>query len=166
VFHYAAVVGVKRTIDNPLWVLKRHQWHRSYFKAVCIYRCQDAFSFSSSSEVYGEPFEHPQNEQTTPLNSRLPYAIVKNVAEAYLRSYHKEFGLDYTIFRFFNTYGPKQSKDFVVKKVSSMLHGIRRTIDHLWGWHLSRALCATLPTILRLLQTVSTRIYSSMKRSI
>ena len=77
--------------------------------------CKRIF-FSSSSEVYGEPFEHPQNEHTTPLNSRLPYAIVKNVAEAYLRSYHKEYGLDYTIFRFFNTYGPKQSKDFVVKK--------------------------------------------------
>ncbi len=45
-----------------------------------------------------------------------PYAIVKNVGEAYLRSYKKEYGLDYTIFRFFNTYGPKQSKDFVVSK--------------------------------------------------
>ena len=33
-----------------------------------------------------------------------------------MRSYHLEFGLDYTIFRFFNTYGPKQSKDFVVSK--------------------------------------------------
>jgi len=72
--------------------------------------------FSSSSEVYGEPVEIPQNEKTTPLNSKLPYAIVKNIGEAFLRSYHKEYGLDYTIFRFFNTYGPKQSKDFVVAK--------------------------------------------------
>ena len=45
--------------------------------------------YSSSSEVYGEPFEHPQNENTTPLNSRLPYAIVKNVGEAYIKSYFK-----------------------------------------------------------------------------
>jgi UDP-glucose 4-epimerase len=72
--------------------------------------------YSSSSEVYGEPVEFPQNEHTTPLNSRLPYAIVKNVGEAFLRSYYQEFGLEYTIFRFFNTYGPKQSKDFVVSK--------------------------------------------------
>jgi UDP-glucose 4-epimerase len=72
--------------------------------------------FSSSSEVYGEPVEFPQNEHTTPLNSRLPYAIVKNVGEAYLRSYQKEYGLEYTIFRFFNTYGPKQSRDFVISK--------------------------------------------------
>jgi UDP-glucose 4-epimerase len=72
--------------------------------------------YSSSSEVYGEPVEIPQNEETTPLNSRLPYAIVKNIGEAFLRSYEQEFGLEYTIFRFFNTYGPKQSKDFVVSK--------------------------------------------------
>ena len=72
--------------------------------------------YSSSSEVYGEPVEVPQNESTTPLNSRLPYAIVKNVGEAYFRSFNLEFGLDYTIFRFFNTYGPLQSTDFVIPK--------------------------------------------------
>ncbi len=66
--------------------------------------------------MYGEPVEFPQNEHTTPLNSKLPYAIVKNVGEAFLRSYHREYGLEYTVFRFFNTYGPKQSKDFVVSK--------------------------------------------------
>ncbi|MFM7854150.1 MAG: NAD-dependent epimerase/dehydratase family protein, partial [Flammeovirgaceae bacterium] len=52
----------------------------------------------------------------TPLNSRLPYAVVKNIGECFCRSYQKEFGLDYTIFRFFNTYGPRQSDDFVVSK--------------------------------------------------
>ena len=45
------------------------------------------YYYSSSSEVYGEPVELPQNEDTTPLNSRLPYAIVKNVGEAFLKSY-------------------------------------------------------------------------------
>ena len=53
---------------------------------------------------------------TTPLNSRLPYAVVKNVGEAFLRSYKQEYDLDYTIFRFFNTYGPKQSTDFVMSR--------------------------------------------------
>ena len=60
--------------------------------------------------------EFPQNEKTTPLNSRLPYAIVKNVGEAFLRSYHQKYGLEFTILRFFNTYGPKQSKNFVISK--------------------------------------------------
>jgi nucleoside-diphosphate-sugar epimerase len=38
------------------------------------------------------------------------------VGESFCRSYSQEFGLDYTIFRFFNTYGPKQSTDFVISK--------------------------------------------------
>jgi UDP-glucose 4-epimerase len=38
------------------------------------------------------------------------------VGEAYLRSYYQEYGLNFTIFRFFNTYGPKQSADFVMSK--------------------------------------------------
>ncbi len=115
VFHYAAVVGVKRTTDNPVMVLRDLDGIRNVLdlsKNTGVKRVL----FSSSSEVYGEPVEIPQNERTTPLNSKLPYAIVKNVGEAFLRSYHKEYGLDYTVFRFFNTYGPKQSRDFVVSK--------------------------------------------------
>jgi UDP-glucose 4-epimerase len=115
VFHYAAVVGVKRTLEHPLWVLNDIKGIENILN-LSKNTGVERFFFSSSSEVYGEPFEHPQNENTTPLNSKLPYAVVKNVAEAYIRSYQKEFGLDYTIFRFFNTYGPKQSEDFVVKK--------------------------------------------------
>ena len=115
VFHYAALVGVKRTLDNPLSVLEdisgiKHVLNLSKNTGV------KRVIYSSSSEVYGEPVEYPQNEETTPLNSRLPYAIVKNIGEAFFRSYQQEFGLDYTIFRFFNTYGPKQAKDFVISK--------------------------------------------------
>jgi len=115
VFHYAAVVGVKRTLNHPVMVL--HDLHGlenvlNLSKNTGVRRVY----FSSSSEVYGEPVEFPQNEETTPLNSRLPYAIVKNVGEAYLRSYQREFGLEFTIFRFFNTYGPKQSKEFVISR--------------------------------------------------
>jgi len=72
--------------------------------------------YSSSSEVYGESVVMPQHEYTTPLNSRLPYAVVKNVGEAYCRSYQQEYNLDFTIFRFFNTYGFRQSPDFVMTK--------------------------------------------------
>jgi UDP-glucuronate decarboxylase len=115
VFHYAAVVGVKRTIDNPVMVLRDIDGIRNILdlsKNTGVKRVL----YASSSEVYGEPVEIPQNERTTPLNSKLPYAIVKNIGEAFLRSYRKEYGLEYTVFRFFNTYGPRQSPDFVVSK--------------------------------------------------
>lgn len=115
VFHYAAVVGVKRTTDHPVSVLHDIDGIRNVLD-LCKNTGVKRVFFSSSSEVYGEPVEFPQNEHTTPLNSKLPYAIVKNIGEAFLRSYQREFGLDYTIFRFFNTYGPAQSKDFVVSK--------------------------------------------------
>lgn len=115
VFHYAAMVGVKRTLNNPMGVLQDIEGIKNILSLSKNTAVKRVF-FSSSSEVYGEPVEFPQNEHTTPLNSKLPYAIVKNVGEAFFKSYQKEYGLDYTIFRFFNTYGPRQSKDFVVSK--------------------------------------------------
>lgn len=115
VFHYAALVGVKRTLDNPVLVLKDIDGFKNVLDLAKNTGVKRVF-FSSSSEVYGEPVELPQNELTTPLNSRLPYAIVKNVGEAFCKSYKQEYDLDYTIFRFFNTYGEKQSTDFVISK--------------------------------------------------
>lgn len=115
VFHYAAVVGVKRTQENPILVLNDIEGIKnmlSLSKNSGVKR----FFFSSSSEVYGEPVSIPQNEETTPLNSRVPYAVVKNVGEAYCKSFQQEYGLDYTVFRFFNTYGPHQTTDFVISK--------------------------------------------------
>jgi nucleoside-diphosphate-sugar epimerase len=115
VFHYAALVGVKRTLENPVMVLNDITGINNVLLLSKNTGVKRVF-YSSSSEVYGEPVEFPQNEHTTPLNSRLPYAIVKNVGEAYFRSFKLEYDLDYTIFRFFNTYGPKQSTDFVMSK--------------------------------------------------
>ena len=115
VYHYAAVVGVERTLNAPKLVLDDINGIKNILdlsKNTGVKRVL----FSSSSEIYGEPVEMPQREDTTPLNSRLPYAIVKNVAESFCKTYHQEFGLDFTIFRFFNTYGPLQSRDFVISK--------------------------------------------------
>jgi UDP-glucose 4-epimerase len=115
IFHYAAMVGVQRTLNDPIGVLRDIDGFKNILETAKNTAVKRIY-FSSSSEVYGEPVEFPQNEKTTPLNSRLPYAIVKNVGEAFLRSYHQKYGLEFTIFRFFNTYGPKQSKNFVISK--------------------------------------------------
>lgn len=115
VFHYAAIVGVERTLANPINVLNDIEGIRNVLN-LCKNTGVKRVFYSSSSEVYGEPVEIPQREMTTPLNSRLPYAIVKNVGEAYCRSFQQEYGMDYTIFRFFNTYGPLQTTDFVISR--------------------------------------------------
>lgn len=130
VFHYAAMVGVRRTQENPYKVLADLNGIRHICDLSKNTNVRRLF-FASSSEVYGEPVSLPQNEETTPLNSRLPYAVVKNVGEAFLRSYKKEFGLDFTIFRFFNTYGPKQSTDFVMSKF--IRHALKNEDIPLYG---------------------------------
>jgi nucleoside-diphosphate-sugar epimerase len=128
VFHYAAVVGVKRTLANPVLVLNDINGINNILNLAKNTGVKRVF-YTSSSEVYGEPVEFPQHEYTTPLNSRLPYAIVKNVGEAYLRSFKREFDLDFTIFRLFNTFGPKQSADFVISKfLTAALQGNDITI--------------------------------------
>ena len=94
VFHYAAVVGVERTLENPINVLNDINGIKNILSLSKNSGVKRVF-YSSSSEVYGEPFEIPQNEKTTPLNSRLPYAIVKNVGELpkriWLRLYNFPF---------------------------------------------------------------------------
>ncbi len=115
VYHYAAVVGVGRTLKHPIKVLEDIEGIKNVLELSHETGVRRVL-YSSSSEVYGEPVELPQHEETTPLNSRLPYAVVKNIGESYLRSYKQEKKLDYTIFRFFNTFGPRQSSDFVISK--------------------------------------------------
>jgi len=123
IFHYAAVVGVKRTQENPLMVLEDIVGIKNVLDLGRSSNSKRVF-FASSSEVYGEPVEVPQNEETTPLNSRIPYAVVKNIGESFFRAYQKEYNLPFTILRFFNTYGPHQSEDFVISRF------IKRAIEN------------------------------------
>ena len=113
IFHFAACVGVKRTLKNPHKVLEDIEGFKNILHLARYKKVKRVF-FSSSSEVYGEGQGLAQNEERTPLNSRLPYAIVKNVGESFFKTYKKKHNINYTIFRLFNTYGPKQSSDFVV----------------------------------------------------
>jgi UDP-glucose 4-epimerase len=115
VFLFAAVVGVQRTQENPISVLRDVDGIKNILELSKNTSVKRVF-YSSSSEVYGEPVTLPQHEHTTPLNSRVPYAVVKNLGECFCKSYHQEFGLNYTIYRYFNTYGPNQSTDFVLPR--------------------------------------------------
>jgi len=115
IFHYAAVVGVQRTLQNPIAVLNDIKGIQNILELAKNTGVKKVF-YSSSSEVYGEPVEMPQREDVTPLNARLPYAVVKNIGECFCRSYQQEHGLEFVIFRFFNTYGPDQTPDFVLPR--------------------------------------------------
>jgi UDP-glucuronate decarboxylase len=70
---------------------------------------------ASTSEVYGDPEEHPQSESyrghVNPLGPRACYDEGKRAAETLFMDYHREFGVDVKIVRIFNTYGPRMAID-------------------------------------------------------
>ncbi len=69
------------------------------------------FMQASTSEVYGDPLEHPQREtywgHVDPIGVRSVYDEAKRYAEALTMAYHREHGVDTRILRIFNTYGPR-----------------------------------------------------------
>jgi len=69
------------------------------------------FVIASTSEVYGDPLEHPQKEtywgNVNPIGPRGVYDEAKRFAEAITMAYHRYHGLDAKIVRIFNTYGPR-----------------------------------------------------------
>jgi dTDP-glucose 4,6-dehydratase len=70
-----------------------------------------AFVMASTSEVYGDPLEHPQKEtywgNVNPVGPRSVYDEAKRFAEAITFAYHRQHGVDTKIVRIFNTYGPR-----------------------------------------------------------
>lgn len=73
------------------------------------------FLLASTSEIYGDPEEHPQKEtywgHTDPVGPRSMYDEAKRFAEAITMAYHRFHGVDTRIARIFNTYGPRMRLD-------------------------------------------------------
>eukprot|EP00879_Flechtneria_rotunda_P020205 GHRR01021246.1.p1 GENE.GHRR01021246.1~~GHRR01021246.1.p1 ORF type:complete len:291 (+),score=38.10 GHRR01021246.1:134-1006(+) len=78
-------------------------------------RTRARFLLTSTSEVYGDPQEHPQTESywgnVNPIGERSCYDEGKRAAECLTMDYHREHGLEVRIVRIFNTYGPKMALD-------------------------------------------------------
>ncbi|HCW32585.1 MAG: udp-glucose 4-epimerase [Candidatus Peregrinibacteria bacterium GW2011_GWF2_39_17] len=130
VFHYAAVVGVKRTLENPLAVLNDLEGIRHILELSHLHQIKKVI-FASSSEVYGEPVEIPEVEDGH-VNAKLPYAVVKLAGEKLMEAYFKMYNLNTTSLRFFNVYGPNQESSdygFVVGIfINQVLENIAPTI--------------------------------------
>jgi dTDP-glucose 4,6-dehydratase len=76
---------------------------------------QARFLLASTSEIYGDPLEHPQREtywgHVDPIGLRSVYDEAKRFAEALTMAYHRFHGIDTRIVRIFNTYGPRMRLD-------------------------------------------------------
>ncbi len=81
-----------------------------------VARAQKArFLLASTSEIYGDPLEHPQTESywghVDPIGARSVYDEAKRFAEALTMAYHRYHSIDTRIIRIFNTYGPRMHID-------------------------------------------------------
>jgi UDP-glucose 4-epimerase len=106
IFHYAAVVGVRRTLEHPIEVLGDIEGTRAVLNLARKYDVEKVI-YASSSEVYGHPVEIPEREDGH-VNAKLPYAVTKLMSEKYMEAYHQIYGVRTTSLRFFNIYGPRQ----------------------------------------------------------
>jgi dTDP-glucose 4,6-dehydratase len=116
VFHLAALIGIPYSYDAP----------GSYIRtnvdgtAAVLHAARGAgvkrIVHTSTSEVYGTAVRVPMPEDH-PLQPQSPYAASKASADMLALSYHRSFGLDVTIVRPFNTYGPRQSNRAVIPTI-------------------------------------------------
>ena len=113
IIHLAATVGVKNTETNPVLTLNTNILGTKNILEACKKHNIKKMIFASSSEIYGEPRKVPIDEIQTPIPITT-YGISKLASEEYLKSYAKTCGFNYSILRFFNVVGPKQSSRFVL----------------------------------------------------
>src|SRR4051794_8783898 len=110
VFHLASPASPIDYLRLPLHTLKVGSYgtHNALGLAK---RHRARFLLASTSEVYGDPQEHPQSEgywgHVNPIGPRGVYDEAKRYAEALAMAYHRQQGVDTAIVRIFNTYGPR-----------------------------------------------------------
>jgi dTDP-glucose 4,6-dehydratase len=110
VLHWASPASPIDYLELPIPTLKVGAL--GTHKALGLAKAKGArFVLASTSEVYGDPLEHPQKESywgnVNPIGPRGVYDEAKRFAEAITTAYHRYHGLDTKIVRIFNTYGPR-----------------------------------------------------------
>jgi dTDP-glucose 4,6-dehydratase len=114
VFHLASAASPRDYLALPIETLRAGSHGTE--QALDLARRDGArFVLASTSEVYGDPLEHPQHERywgnVNPIGPRSVYDEAKRYAEALTSAYRREYGLDTGIARIFNTYGPGMRVD-------------------------------------------------------
>lgn len=115
VCHLAAALGVKRTETKRLECLFINIQGTINVLETAVKEGIKKVLFTSSSEVYGDQEKQPLSEES-PLYPKSNYAVTKIAGEEYVKTYSQTYGLDYSIVRFFNVYGPHQSDSFVITR--------------------------------------------------
>jgi dTDP-glucose 4,6-dehydratase len=110
VYHLAALASPIDYLRLPLHSLKTGSYGTHHALGLAKWK-RARFLLASTSEVYGDPEVHPQPEtywgNVNPIGPRGVYDEAKRYAEALTMAYHRQQGVDTSIVRIFNTYGPK-----------------------------------------------------------
>jgi len=110
VYHLAALASPIDYLRLPLHSLKTGSYGTHHALGLAKWK-RARFLLASTSEVYGDPEMHPQPEtywgNVNPIGPRGVYDEAKRYAEALTMAYHRQQGVDTSIVRIFNTYGPK-----------------------------------------------------------
>ena len=110
VFHFACPASPVHYQFNPIKTIKTNVTGTINMLGVAK-RTKAKFVLASTSEVYGDPLEHPQRESywgnVNPIGPRSCYDEGKRVAETLTINYREQGGVDARIVRIFNTYGPR-----------------------------------------------------------
>ena len=110
VWHFASPASPVDYLELPIQTLKVGSL--GTHKALGLAKNKNArFLLASTSEIYGDPLEHPQTESywgnVNTIGPRGCYDEAKRFAEALAMAYHREHGVETRIVRIFNTYGPR-----------------------------------------------------------
>jgi UDP-glucose 4-epimerase len=109
--HYAAQMDVRKSVENPAFDAQNNIIGLlNILEAAVKNRTRRVIFASSGGAIYGEQTAYPASEEhsTHPIS---PYGVSKLASEQYLYYYQKVCGLDYTVLRFANVYGPRQSPE-------------------------------------------------------
>ncbi|MBV9424683.1 MAG: SDR family oxidoreductase [Solirubrobacterales bacterium] len=110
VYHLASPASPIDYLRLPLHTLKVGSYGTHHTLGLAK-RHRARFLLASTSEVYGDPQEHPQREtywgHVNPIGPRGVYDEAKRYAEALTMAYHRQQGVDTGIVRIFNSYGPR-----------------------------------------------------------
>lgn len=114
VLHFASPASPKDYADLPIQTLKVGAL--GTHKTLGLAKAKQArFLLASTSEIYGDPLKHPQDEtywgNVNPIGPRSVYDEAKRFAEAITMAYHRVHQVDTRIARIFNTYGPRMRID-------------------------------------------------------
>ncbi len=106
--HHAAQISVPVSVKDPELDASVNVIGFLNILQNCVkYKVKKVIFISSGGAIYGEASEYPTTENYSPLPLS-PYAINKYVSEKYLYFYHHQYGLNYTVLRYANVYGPRQ----------------------------------------------------------